>query len=138
MEALSCDTSVRQHMTKLEHQVKYLKCSKESSKDLIESIEETIMNLRIALNLSPKFVIEFDESEIKSGDVINFHPYDSISCIKLIVTENRFYETSTRRFYTTFQEWKETITIPGFIRKMKTPEEVQAEAVKNQNKKEVY
>jgi predicted secreted Zn-dependent protease len=78
MEAISCDTSVRQHMTKLEHQVKYLKSSKDcsDSKDLIESIEETIMNLRIALKLSPKFIIEFDESELKSGDVIHFHPYD--------------------------------------------------------------
>ena len=69
--------------------------------------------------------------------MIQFHPFsDNIGDLKLIATKGRFYEPLTRRFYTTFQEWKETLTIPGIVRKMKTPEEVHNEAVKQKEEQE--
>ena len=132
MSELSFD-SVLQHVKQLEDQVKDLK---QCYKDRIDSLEKSVISLHTALRIS-EVLIEFNESSIKDGDVIQFHPFsDNIGDLKLIATKGRFYEPLTRRFYTTFQEWKETLTIPGIVRKMKTPEEVHNEAVKQKEEQE--
>ena len=110
---------------------------KQSYEERIESLEQSVTSLRIALQQKnivyqsipvEELIVEFCESTIKQGDVIDFHPSaNSISMLKLIATEGRFYEPLTRRFYATFQEWKNTITIPGVIRKMKTSKDVEKE-----------
>jgi len=76
----------------------------------------------------PEHNNEVDVYNIQPGDILQFHPQtDNMLVLKLIATEdNRFYEPTTRIFYNSFEEWKSTISIPGIIRRAKTPQEVHA------------
>lgn len=115
-----CNERIFKAIQLLLERIKELEAQVDEIKQALQSKQQPV--------IYPEHNIEFDVYSIQPGDILQFHPQtDNMLVLKLISTEdNRFYEPSTRIFYNSFEEWKSTISIPGIIRRAKTPQEVHA------------